>query len=104
MDTLSDVIRRLQADGYTGNWYATPEGKLRCNESGEELDPAEVHVDHVLRFEGQSDPGDMMILYALRTESGSKGLYSAAFNADTPPGDSRVITRLPAGHDGTLDL
>ena len=104
MDTLSDAIRRLQADGYTGNWYATPSGKLRCNESGEEFDPAGLHVDHVLRFEGQSDPGDMTILYGLRSEDGAKGTYSAAFNAYTPPGDSQVIASLPTGTDGTLDL
>jgi hypothetical protein len=104
MDTLSDTIRRLQADGYLGNWYATAEGNLRCTESGEELDPAELQVDHVLRFEGQSDPGDMTILYALRTPSGDKGIYSAPFNADTPPEDSRAIARMPVATDGTLDL
>ena len=34
MDTLSDAIRRLQADGYTGNWFANADHNLECNESG----------------------------------------------------------------------
>ena len=35
MDTLSDAIRRLQADGYDGNWFANADHDLECNESGE---------------------------------------------------------------------
>ena len=31
----SDAIRRLQADGYSGNWFATPTTSCECNESGE---------------------------------------------------------------------
>ena len=62
-----------------------------------------VHAS-ILRFEGQSDPGDMSILFALRTPSGARGTYSAPFGSDTPPEDADVIARMQhqAG-DGTLD-
>lgn len=94
MDTLTDAIRRLQADGYDGNWFANADHELECNESGDVVDPSEVIVDHVLRFEGQSDPGDMTILFALRMPSGAKGTYSAAFGAEMPAEDADVIGRL----------
>ena len=104
MDTSSDAMRRLQADGYTGNWYATADFQLQCNESGEVIDPSEVQIDHILRFEGQSDPGDMSILFALRTPAGSMGLYSAPFGAEMPAEDSEVISRMRhQTADGTLD-
>jgi len=104
MDTLSDAMRRLQAEGYTGNWFATPDFQLECNESGELLDPSDAQIDHILRFEGQSDPGDMTILFALQTPAGSKGLYSAAYGALMPPEDSEVISRMQhQSADGTLD-
>ena len=104
MDTLSDAMRRLQAEGYTGNWYATADFQLHCNESGEVIDPTEVQIDHILRFEGQSDPGDMSILFALQTPAGSKGLYSAPFGAEMPAEDSEVISRMQhQAADGTLD-
>lgn len=104
MDTLSDAIRRLQADGYDGNWFANAEHHLECNESGEVLDPAVLQIDHMLRFEGQSDPDDMTILFALRTPAGAKGIYSAPFGAQTPPEDVSVI-RLMNRHatDESLD-
>ena len=104
MDTLSDAIRRLQREGYTGNWFANADHDLECNESGEVVDPSEVLIDHIMRFEGQSDPGDMSILFALRTASGAKGIYSAPFGADTPPEDAAVIARMQhQAADGTLD-
>ncbi len=104
MDTLTDAIHRLQAEGYTGNWFANRDHLLECNESGDVLDPEEALIDHILRFEGQSDPGDMTILFALRTPAGSKGLYSAAFGADMPPEDADVIALMQhRTADGTLD-
>jgi hypothetical protein len=104
MDTLSDAIRRLQAMGYTGNWNATPDHRLQCDASGDFLEPSEAQVDHILRFEGESDPGDMTILFALRTPAGTKGLYTAAFGALTSPEDAEVIARLPhLPADNSLD-
>lgn len=104
MDTLSDAMRLLQADGYTGNWYATTDHMFSCNVTGAVIDPATVQVDHILRFEGQSDPDDMTILYALRSPDGVKGLYSAPFGANTPADDAEVIARMQhRTADGTLD-
>ena len=73
MDTPSDAVRRLQAEGYTGNWFANRDHELECDETGKRFDPADLEVDHVLRFEGQSDPGDMTILYALRARRVTRG-------------------------------
>ncbi len=94
MDTVTDATRRLQAEGYTGNWYATAAGTLRCDESGEESDLDELEVHEVLRFEGQSDPGDEMIVFALQAPSGQKGIFGAAYGADTSVADAEVIRRL----------
>jgi len=99
MSTVTDATRRLQADGYTGNWYANDSGRLVCGECGAEFDPADVVVDHVLRFEGQSDPDDEMILFAVRGPCGDRGVYSAAYGPYQSPEDTAVIAGL--AHRGT---
>ena len=96
MSTLSDAMRALQAEGYTGNWFATEEGLLRCSESGEDTEPATVAVDRVLRFEGQSDPDDEAILFALSEPGGRKGLYSAQYGPSMPAEDVSMVRRLVA--------
>src|SRR3954454_1061102 len=77
MATVSEATRQLQADGYTGNWYAGDGGRLVCGECSAEFDAAEVTVDRVLRFEGQSDPDDEMIVFAVAGPCGHRGVYSA---------------------------
>jgi hypothetical protein len=100
MATVTDATRRLQADGYTGNWYADDHGRLVCGECGAEFDPAEVTVDEVLRFEGQSDPDDEMIVFAVRGPCGHRGVFSAAYGHYMSPEDAAVIAKLRHGTSG----
>jgi hypothetical protein len=104
MDTPSEATRRLHADGYRANWYAGPDGTLRCDQVDEIVDPSTVAIDHILRFEGQSDPGDELILFALTSPGGARGVYSAAYGAHMPPEDAAVIQVMThRTGDGSLD-
>jgi hypothetical protein len=94
MATLSESIAALQAEGYTGNWFATTGGLLRCGETGLDADPSTVTIDRTLRFEGQSDPDDEVILFALSEPGGRKGLYSAQYGPSMPAEDAVVIAKL----------
>ena len=95
METLQQAIERLRELGYTQDWYAK-DGSLRCGASEVTYDPATVTVDHIVRFEGTSDPGDEAILFALTTDCSRRGLYSAAYGADMSPADIDVVQALPA--------
>ena len=95
METLQQAIGRLRELGYTQDWYAK-DGSLRCGARGATYDPATVTVDHIVRFEGTSDPGDEAILFALTTECSHRGLYSAAYGADMSAADIDVVRALPA--------
>ncbi len=94
MGTVSEAIAQLQADGYTGNWYATDDHLLRCSESGEDADPSQVTIEQILRFEGQSDPDDETIVFALSEPGGRRGVYSAPYGAARPAEDAAVIALL----------
>jgi hypothetical protein len=94
MATLSESIAALQAEGYTGNWFATTDGLLRCGETGLDADPSTVTIDRTLRFEGQSDPDDEVILFALSEPSGRKGVFSTQYGPTMPPEDAAVIAKL----------
>lgn len=104
MSPSSEAIARLQAEGYTGNWFATEDRLLRCSECGEDADPAQVAIDHTLRFEGQSDPADETIVFALREPGGRRGVYSAPYGPTMPEVDAAVIALMPRRTgDGTID-
>lgn len=104
MDTVTEATQRLQAEGYTANLYAGDDRTLRCDEWPDALDPAALQIDHVLRFEGASDPDDAMILFALQTTDGHRGVYSAAYGPQMSPEDAAIVRLLAhgSGH-GSLD-
>ena len=94
METLSQATARLQALGYTGNWIAQPGGTLHCSQCKTDLDAATLTIDEIVRFEGDSDPGDEAILYALTGPCGDRGLYSSSYGPDSTTADIDVARRL----------
>ncbi len=93
-DTLIDAIARLRELGFTHDLSASEDGLLVCGECAVAEDPAVVTIDHTLRFEGDSDPGDEAILLAVTCQCGAQGIYTAAYGAATPAADTAVLARL----------
>lgn len=94
MDTLLDATRRLRAADFDVDFSATVDGLLRCGGCGLDHDPAGMTILEIVRYEGASDPDDQSILLAVRAQCGCRGLYSAAYGADTAMADVEVLHRL----------
>jgi hypothetical protein len=95
METLTDAIIRLKANGYRHEFSATDTGDLECGQCGISTHPEEMSVRAVVRFEGDSNPDDEAILVAMACRCGCLGQYSAAFGPTTPRVDAEVLQRLP---------
>jgi hypothetical protein len=94
LETVTDALTRLRSDGYTADFYATDKGELACRGCHRTMNPTEVQVDHTVRFEGDTNPDDQDIVFALTCACGCKGTYSAAYGPATPPADSDVLGQL----------
>ena len=96
IETVTDALNRLRADGYTTDFYATREGKLACRDCDQTMSPADVQVDLTIRFEGDTNPDDQDIVFAIECACacGCKGTYSAAYGPSTPPDDTAVLRQL----------
>ncbi len=95
METLTDAMIRLRANGYRNDFSATGDGLLECSECGVSAVPEDMSIHHTVRFEGDSNPDDEAILVAVACDCGCLGQYSAAFGPDTPAEDAEVLRRLP---------
>lgn len=93
MDTLSDRMRQLHAAGWTMQ-LSVSDGGLRCDGCSCWTAPEDVSVDEVYRFEGDSDPGDESILFAISMPCGHRGLLPAAYGNDQTPEVTKVVSRL----------
>jgi hypothetical protein len=94
METLSEALKRLAAAGYADDFRAEP-GGLRARHSGCLHQPESLHIEEVVRFEGESDPEDEAILFALRCdEHDSRGTYAVTYGPSVPPLDAEMTRRL----------
>ena len=78
MKSLSSCLEKMIADGYTDDFKAIDEG-LKSLRTEKIYQPDEVAVDNYYRFEGNSDPDDMAILYVISTNDGVKGTLVDAY-------------------------
>lgn len=80
MTELERCLRLLVEKGYTDG-YNIKEGKLHCLANDQLYTPKEVTAVNFYRFEGESNPDDMSILYAIETHDGRKGTIVDAYGA-----------------------
>ena len=77
MTTLTKVMEELREKGYTHEFGPKKE-YLEETGTNTKLKSDEFTVDKFYRFEGESDPGDEMTLYAITASNGMKGVFVAA--------------------------
>ncbi|MBF9143107.1 hypothetical protein [Hymenobacter properus] len=78
--SLVNVENRLTKDGFTHDFKVT-DGRLHTLDSAspKSYTPDEVTIVDFYRFEGESNPDDMSILYAIQANDGVKGTISSAY-------------------------
>lgn len=93
-DTLVEAINDLTKKGYTSNLNAKS-GCLVCNQLGVKAKPEEFVIDSFYRFEGESNPDDSSILYAISSEEHNmKGLLVNAFGIYSDDFTDALIQKL----------
>ncbi|RYD58446.1 MAG: hypothetical protein EOP56_04315 [Sphingobacteriales bacterium] len=78
MNTLTTCVNKVVKDGYTDSFKVTRQG-LYSPSKDRHYAPEDITVVNFYRFEGESDPGDEMIMYVIETTDGLKGTLIDAY-------------------------
>lgn len=78
MTEMEKCLKKLESQGFTEQ-YKIEKGKLLDLGSKKKYRAKDVKAVNFYRFEGNSNPEDMSILYALETTDGSKGTLIDAY-------------------------
>jgi hypothetical protein len=70
-DTVTDAVKGLRERGFTVD-FNLKENCIVCEDKI--FDPDSFEIVEVHRFEGNTDPSDEAVVYALESASGIKGL------------------------------
>jgi hypothetical protein len=79
MNTLTECIHKVEAKGYVEEFKIAEQGLYRVNDNNRFYSPGEIEICNFYRFEGESDPGDMSILFVIETNDGIRGTLVDAF-------------------------
>ncbi len=95
-DTVTEAMSDLKLLGYTKDFSIMSEqDRLLCNRTSVALSPEDFEIDHFYRFEGNSDPGDGMIVYAISSNcSDIKGIVVNAYGMYTDNASSAIVKKL----------
>ncbi|WP_192903882.1 hypothetical protein [Panacibacter ginsenosidivorans] len=78
MESLVSVLSSLTLSEFITQFKMTKEGLVSMT-TQKTFEPAEVEILHFYRFEGESNPSDNAILYAIETNDGEKGTIVDAY-------------------------
>jgi hypothetical protein len=92
--TLSETMNELRKQGYTEDFNLRQEC-LECRDGQFKVFADEFKVDNFYRFEGESNPSDAAILYAISSERyGLKGVLVNAYGIYSEPVTDEMMEKL----------
>ncbi|MGH0030274.1 MAG: hypothetical protein ACQGVC_10815 [Myxococcota bacterium] len=99
METLHEATRRLEAAGYADVLSPRTDGTFELA-NGQRVAPESMEIDEVVRFEGETNPADEAVVFALRSEDGrTRGTFVATYGPAVDPACAAVIERLGEGDE-----
>ena len=95
-DTVSDAVRGLKERGYTKD-FNLKENCIVCNEQKFHVEDFE--IVEVYRYEGDSDPADEAVVYAIESGRGDRGVLVSGYgiSADEMTAEMAKKLRYDAG-------
>ncbi|HEX5152998.1 MAG TPA: phosphoribosylpyrophosphate synthetase [Parafilimonas sp.] len=92
--TLSEKINELRRQGYTED-FNLRQNCLECGRDHFQVFAEDFKVDNYYRFEGESNPSDAAILYAISSERfGLKGVLVNAYGIYSEPITDAMLEKL----------
>ena len=73
LTTLTACLQMLEGKGYTVQFQVVEQNKIKSLASERMYAPDDIKIVNFYRFEGESNPDDNSILYAIETSAGEQG-------------------------------
>lgn len=97
-DTVVGALNGLKTRGYNINFNIAFD-KLMCSENKTCLNPNEFEIVEVYRFEGNTNPGDQDVVYAVESINGNiKGVVTSAYGIYADNSSTEMIRKLSMHH------
>lgn len=92
-ETLSEALNDLYKRGYVHNFNIECDS-IECSSIALKLQPDEFEINEFYRFEGNSNPDDEEVVYAITSKDGIKGTLVNAYGTYSEGISDELISKL----------
>lgn len=96
-DTVSEAVNGLKQRGFTID-FNLEEDRISCQKTPVALRPSEFEITEVYRFEGDSNPDDEAVVYAIESRHGLKGVLVNGFGISADTVGEEMVKKLSVRH------
>lgn len=89
--TVTDAIKAFKEKGFNLD-FNLAENCIVCN--SEKFLPEDFEIVDVYRYEGNSDPADEAVVYAIESNTGLKGILVAGYGASSDTMSTSMLEKL----------
>lgn len=84
--TVVEALKELNKNGFTLDFNLQDE-KIKKN-------PHHYEIEHVYRYDGDTNPDEEAVVYGITSKSGERGVYVAGFSANSVSEAATVLAKL----------
>jgi hypothetical protein len=92
-DTITEALAGLKQRGYTTDFNLSFD-RIVCHQTPVTLMPADFEITELYRFEGETDPADEAIIYAIESKQGLKGTLVNAYGLYADESSAEMVKKL----------
>jgi hypothetical protein len=97
MESLREALDRLATRGYDTE-FVVRDRQLTCTGCDDPVRAVDVVIDDLVRFEGDSDPNEELVVYAISSgPCGRKGTLTVGFGPEIDAEDLEIVVELRDG-------
>jgi hypothetical protein len=92
--SLLEVLAELKKTGHS-HTFTIAEGRAHVEETGDYFSPSALKIVGDYRIEGDSNPDDEVIVYAIASSNGVKGVIINSFGTNADRQIAAFISKIP---------
>ena len=89
--TVTEAINAFKAEGFQID-FNLEENFISCKEG--KFQAEDFEIVQIYRYEGDTDPADEAVVYAIESKNGLKGIIVAGFGASSDSASSSILSKL----------
>jgi hypothetical protein len=101
MNTVLEITDSLREEGYFDD-FNFKDNKLTDSSGSRIYEPEDLIIEKTERYEGDSNPSDNAIIYAITAKDGTKGILTDSYGAYSDPEMAKIISEIPVREEHKL--